>query len=50
MTDKPDPMIEYTRKRRVWRYLNDMPGPAEPPVAEDEKWLKSAWESIEEKL
>jgi hypothetical protein len=48
MTDKPDPAKEYLRKRRVWRYLNDLPGPAEPPTEEDKGWLKSAWGSAEE--
>lgn len=29
---------EYKRRRRVWRYLNNLPGPHEAPMAGDEEW------------
>jgi len=34
---------EYARRRRVWRFLNDLPGPKEEPWSGDEVWLKSGY-------
>ena len=30
---------EYLRRRRVWRYANNCPGPQEAPSPGDEVWL-----------
>jgi hypothetical protein len=30
---------EYERRRRVWRYVNDLPGPQEPPCQADAQWI-----------
>ena len=37
---------EYERRRGVWRYLHNLPGPHEPPKKGDEAWLKSEWREI----
>ncbi len=33
---------EYERRRRVWRYANNLPGPQEPPCQADAHWLNGA--------
>jgi len=30
---------EYERRRAVWRYVNNLPGPKEAPCEADAQWL-----------
>jgi hypothetical protein len=30
---------EYERKRAVWRYVHNLPGPQEPPCEADARWM-----------
>lgn len=40
MVEQANPkQAEYERRRAVWRYINNLPGPQEPPREADAQWL-----------
>jgi hypothetical protein len=40
MTDDTNKkQAEYERRRAVWRYTHNLPGPQEPPCDTDAHWL-----------